>query len=39
LPVTPGLPVDVGILTGERSVLEYLLKPVVRGLKSSLQER
>ncbi len=39
LPVTPGLPVDVGILTGERSVLEYVLKPVVRGLKSSLQER
>ncbi len=39
LPVTAGLPVDVGILTGERSVLEYVLKPVVRGLKSSLQER
>jgi adhesin transport system membrane fusion protein len=39
LPVTPGLPVDVGILTGERSVLEYVLKPVVRGLQSSLQER
>lgn len=39
LPVTPGLPVEVGILTGERSVLEYVLKPVVRGLQSSLQER
>ncbi len=39
LPITPGLPVEVGILTGERSVLEYVLKPVVRGLQSSLQER
>jgi len=39
LPVTPGMPVDVGILTGERSVLQYLLKPVLRGLQTSLQER
>ncbi len=39
LPVTPGLPVDVGILTGKRTVLEYMLKPVVRGLRSALQER
>jgi membrane fusion protein, adhesin transport system len=39
LPITPGLPVETGILTGERTVLEYLLKPIVRGLQSSLQER
>ena len=39
LPVTPGMPVDVGILTGERSVLQYMLKPVLRGLQTSLQER
>jgi membrane fusion protein, adhesin transport system len=39
LPITAGLPVEVGILTGERSVLEYVLKPVMRGLQSSLQER
>ena len=39
LPITPGMPVDVGILTGRRSVLQYVFKPVLRGLQSSLQER
>ena len=31
LPITPGMPVDIGILTGERSVAQYLLKPVLRS--------
>lgn len=39
LSITPGMPVDVGILTGERSVAQYLLKPVLRGLQGALQER
>jgi len=39
LPISPGMPVDVGILTGQRSVLQYVFKPVLRGLQSSLQER
>jgi len=39
LPVTPGMPVEIGILTGERSVLQYLLKPVLRSVQGSLQER
>ncbi|WP_317202686.1 HlyD family type I secretion periplasmic adaptor subunit [Janthinobacterium sp.] len=39
LPITPGMPVDVGILTGKRSVMQYIFKPVLRGLQSSLQER
>lgn len=39
LPITPGMPVEVGILTGKRSVLQYVFKPVLRGLQSSLQER
>ena len=39
LPITPGMPVDVGILTGKRSVMQYVFKPVLRGLQSSLQER
>jgi adhesin transport system membrane fusion protein len=39
LPVTPGMPVDVSILTGERSVAQYLLKPVLRGVQGALQER
>jgi adhesin transport system membrane fusion protein len=33
------MPVDVGILTGERSVMQYLLKPVLRGVQRALQER
>lgn len=39
LPITPGMPVEVGILTGKRSVMQYVFKPVLRGLQSSLQER
>lgn len=39
LPITAGMPVEVGILTGKRTVMQYLFKPVLRGLQSSLQER
>jgi adhesin transport system membrane fusion protein len=39
LPVSSGMPVEVSILTGERSVMQYLLKPVLRGVQSALQER
>ena len=39
LPITAGMPVDVGILTGRRSVMQYLLKPVLRGVQRALQER
>ncbi len=39
LAITPGMGVDVGILTGQRSVMQYLLKPVLRSLQGSLQER
>ena len=39
LPITPGMPVDVGILTGRRSVMQYVLKPVLRGVQGALQER
>lgn len=39
LPITPGMPVDAGILTGKRSVMQYLMKPVLRGVQGALQER
>ena len=39
LAITPGMPVEVGILTGQRSVLQYLLKPILRGVQGALQER
>ena len=39
LAITAGMPVDIGILTGQRSVMQYLLKPVLRGVQGALQER
>jgi adhesin transport system membrane fusion protein len=39
LPINPGMPLDVGILTGQRSVMQYLMKPVFRGVQGALQER
>ena len=39
LPITPGMPVEVGIVTGQRSVKQYLLKPVLRSFQGALQER
>lgn len=39
LPITPGMPVDASILTGERTVLQYLLKPMLKSLDAALQER
>lgn len=39
LMITPGMVAEVDILTGRRTVLNYLIKPVLRGLKSSMGER
>ena len=39
LALSPGMPVELSILTGERSVMQYLLKPVLRGVQGALQER
>ncbi|MEJ8857680.1 HlyD family type I secretion periplasmic adaptor subunit [Variovorax robiniae] len=39
LAISPGMPLDVSILTGQRSVMQYLLKPVLRGVQGALQER
>ena len=30
---------DTSILTGKRTLLEYMLKPIVKTFKRSLQER
>jgi adhesin transport system membrane fusion protein len=35
----PGLTATVDILTGQRSVLSYLMKPITRGLTGALNER
>jgi len=39
LTISPGMTADTSIQTGKRTVLEYLLKPVVKTLDKSLRER
>ncbi len=39
LPISPGMICDVEILTGKKSILSYLLKPVLRARSEALNER
>jgi adhesin transport system membrane fusion protein len=39
LPITPGMMCDVEIITGRKSVLAYLLKPVLKARSEALRER
>jgi adhesin transport system membrane fusion protein len=39
LPITPGMMTDTQIITGRKSVLSYLLKPVLRARSEALRER
>jgi adhesin transport system membrane fusion protein len=39
LPIIPGMSVTVDILTGKKTILEYLLKPVMRAKEMALRER
>lgn len=39
LPIIPGMLADVHILTGKRTLLQYLLKPVLRAKANALTER
>ena len=39
LPIIPGMVADVDILTGKKTILAYLLKPVLRAKASALTER
>ena len=39
LPIVPGMICDVEIITGSKSVLSYLMKPISRGLAQALTER
>lgn len=38
-PIIPGMQTDIDIVTGRKTVLEYLIKPISRGLRESLRER
>ena len=39
LPIIPGMQTEVDILTGKKTVLTYLFKPVLRGMNNALTER
>jgi len=39
LPIIPGMVASVDILTGEKTVMEYLMKPFIKTLNESLNER
>lgn len=39
LPITPGMMTDTQIITGRKSILSYLLKPVLKARSEALTER
>ena len=39
LPITPGMVAEVEVITGKRSILDYLLKPVLRARDRAFTER
>ena len=39
LPIIPGMTASVDILTGKKSVLDYLLKPIIKAKQNALKER
>ncbi len=39
LPIIPGMTGEVDVITGERTILKYLMKPIIKGLQRSFGER
>jgi adhesin transport system membrane fusion protein len=39
LPITPGMMTDTQIITGRKSILTYLLKPMLKARSEALRER
>ena len=39
LPIAPGMVASVDVMTGKRSILHYLLKPINRARERALTER
>lgn len=39
MPIIPGMTVNVDILTGKKSILAYLMKPVLRAKQNAMTER
>ena len=39
LPIIPGMVAEVDVLTGKKTVLEYILKPIIKTARGALRER
>lgn len=39
LPIIPGMMTEVDLITGKKTVLDYLLKPILRAKQTALRER
>jgi adhesin transport system membrane fusion protein len=39
LPIIAGMIAEVDVLTGKRTVLDYLMKPFIRGKEKAMRER
>ena len=39
MPIIPGMVTSVDILTGKKTILSYLLKPVLRAKYTAMRER
>jgi adhesin transport system membrane fusion protein len=39
LPIIPGMVAEVDVLTGKKTVLEYILKPIIKTTRGALRER
>ena len=39
LPIIPGMTAEVDVLTGSKTILSYLLKPVLKVKDNALKER
>ncbi|MBT5496527.1 MAG: hypothetical protein HOK54_12345 [Alphaproteobacteria bacterium] len=38
-PIIPGMTATVDILTGQKTVLDYLMKPILKARQNALRER
>lgn len=39
MPIMPGMTATIDVITGKRTILEYLLKPIIRARQNALKER
>jgi adhesin transport system membrane fusion protein len=39
LPIIPGMTASVDVITGKKTVLDYLLKPIIRAKQNALREK